>query len=433
MRYIADLHVHSKYSRACSANLTPSNLSAWARAKGIDVLATGDFTHPKWLKEIEEKMEPAEPGLLRLKPEFELEDGSGTYAAAPKPKNGRPVRFFLSTEVACIYKKGGRGRRLHLLIFMPDLGAVKKLVASLERLECNLRSDGRPILGLDAKEVVKLSLEADGRSLVVPAHAWTPWFSVFGSESGFDSLEECFDELAPQIHAIETGLSSDPPMNWRLSGLDQVMLISNSDAHGVRNLGREANAFELDELSYGAITDVLRRRQRDKFRYTIEFFPEEGKYHVDGHRACDFYCDPAETARRGGLCPKCGKELVRGVLGRVHALADRPAGGRPPDGAVGYRQIVPLEELLAETLGKGRTSKAVSQLYNKAIVSLGPEFDILLDVPTEAIAAAVSPRAAEAVKRMRAGQVAVRPGYDGVFGQVSIFNDRKPDQGRLDL
>jgi DNA helicase II / ATP-dependent DNA helicase PcrA len=432
MRYIADLHIHSKHSRACSENLTLSNLAAWAMAKGIDILATGDFTHPKWLRDIEDKLEPAEPGLLRLKKQFEKEDGVGAYIPAPRPRDGRPVRFFLSAEVACIYKKGGKGRRLHLLVFVPDLAAAKKFVAALERLECNLRSDGRPILGLDAKEVVKLALEADERSMVVPAHAWTPWFSVFGSESGFDSLEECFDDLAPQIHAIETGLSSDPPMNWRLSGLDKVMLISNSDAHGVRNLGREANAFDLEQPSYSAITDILHLRQRDRFMYTIEFFPEEGKYHVDGHRACEYYCDPAETVRRGGLCPKCGKELVRGVLGRVNALADRPEDSRPRT-AVDYRRIVPFEELIGEALGKGRASKAVFQLYSKMISALGPEFDILLDAKIDAIAAAGSPRVAEAVRRMRDGQVLVRPGYDGIFGQVKIFSEKKPDQGRLDL
>lgn len=319
-----------------------------------------------------------------------------------------------------------------MLVFMPSFAAVRKFSAALEARDCNLRSDGRPILGLDAKEVVKMALEADGRSLVVPAHAWTPWFSVFGSESGFDSLEECFEELAPEIHAIETGLSSDPPMNWRLSKLDGIALISNSDAHGVRNLGREANVFDLDEISYEAVTAVLRRRDRKGFLYTIEFFPEEGKYHVDGHRACSFSCSPEETARRGGICPKCGKELVRGVLGRVHALADRPENSRPGN-AVDYRRIVPLEELIAGAIGKGKTSKAVFSFYSRMISELGPEFDILLDMPVESVAAAASPRVAEAVKRMRSGRLTVHPGYDGVFGQVMVFDEPEADQGRLAL
>jgi len=433
MRYIADLHIHSKYSRACSANLTLSNLGAWARTKGIDILATGDFTHPKWLQDIEEKLEPAAPGLFRLKKQFRREDGTGTYAAAPVPHGGRDVLFFLSTELSCIYKKNGRTRRLHLLVFMPSVAAVKKFIAALERLECNLRSDGRPILGLDVKEIVKLALDADPASMVVPAHAWTPWFSVFGSESGFDSLEECFEELTPEIHAIETGLSSDPPMNWRLSKLDQVMLISNSDAHGVRNLGREANAFELENPGFGELTGILRRRDREKMLYTIEFFPEEGKYHVDGHRSCDYHCEPEETARRGGRCPKCGKDLVRGVLGRVHALADRRSGERPK-GAADFRQIVPLEEVIGDALGKGRSSKAVTTTYARMIETIAPEFDILLDVPVQTIAAASSPRLAEAVRLVRSGTVRVRPGYDGVFGQVSILEESsRPDQSRLAL
>jgi len=432
MRFIADFHIHSKYSRACSANLTLSNLAAWARVKGIDILGTADFTHPAWLKDIEERLEPAEPGLFRLRSKYEQEDGDDAYEPAPATLGGRPVRFILTTEVSCIYKKAGKTRRLHLVLFAPSVAAVKKIIAALEKLECNLRSDGRPILGLDAKEIVKLALDADPDCLVVPAHAWTPWFSVFGSQSGFDSLEECFEELTPQIHAIETGLSSDPPMNWRLSTLDKVMLISNSDAHGVRNLGREANAFDLDEPSYGAIVAVLRQRNRKRFLYTIEFFPEEGKYHVDGHRNCNFFCEPAKTAKLGGLCPKCGKELVRGVLGRVDALADR-SDGTEPKTAVPFKRIVPLEEVIGEALGKGRASKAVFAEYRKLLAAIGPEFDVLIDAPVEGIAKAASHRIAEAVERMRAGRLVIRPGYDGEFGEVKIFGDQPIRQGRLSL
>ncbi len=406
-------------------------MAAWARAKGIDVLATGDFTHPAWLAEIENKLEPAEEGLFRLKREFEPEDGQGTYVPAPVAAAGRPVRFFLSTELSCIYKKGGRTRRLHLLVFAPSVAAVKRLAAVLEKRNFNLRSDGRPILGLDAKEVVKMALATDPRCLVVPAHAWTPWFSVFGSESGFDSLEECFEELTPEIHAIETGLSSDPPMNWRLSALDRVMLVSNSDAHGLANLGREANAFDLDEPGYAAITDILAKRDRKRFLYTIEFFPEEGKYHVDGHRACDFFCDPSETERHRGLCPRCGKGLTRGVLGRVHALADR-AEGAEPEGRVDFKRIVPLQELAAEALDKGKTCKAAAETYRRLINGVGPEFDVLIDAPLEDIAAVGGARVAEAVGRMRGGRLAIRPGYDGVFGEVKIFDQAAvPKQGRL--
>jgi uncharacterized protein (TIGR00375 family) len=406
-------------------------MAAWATAKGIDVLATADFTHPKWLREMSDKLEPAESGLFRLKAKFQAEDGNQSYSPAPMPSQPRETRFMLSTEISCIYKKGGRARRQHLVILMPSIAAVRRLVGAFEKRKFNLASDGRPILGLDAKEAVKMALDADSESLVIPAHAWTPWFSVFGSESGFDLLDECFDEMVPHIHAIETGLSSDPPMNWRLSKLDSVMLVSNSDAHSLNNLGREANAMDLDDLSYSAIVDVLRRRDRERFLFTVEFFPEEGKYHVDGHRACGYSCLPETTEKLKGLCPKCGKEVTRGVLGRVHELADRPDGSEP-EGRVGFRRVVPLEEIIAASMGKGRASKSVTALYAKLVAGLGPEFEILLDLPTERIAAVAGGRLAEAVARMRAGKLALVPGYDGVYGQVKIFGDEgRSAQGRL--
>ncbi|MEK9152440.1 MAG: endonuclease Q family protein [Patescibacteria group bacterium] len=430
MRHITDLHIHSKFSRACSKNLMLSNLAAWARIKGIDILGTSDFTHPGWFAEIESKLEPAEPGLFRLKREFEPEDGAGNYEPAPPTRGTRPVRFILTSELSCIYKKNGKTRRIHILVVMPSLEAVRTFTAALAGRGCNLRADGRPILGLEGKEVLRLALEAEPRALVIPAHAWTPWFSVFGSESGFDSLEECFEELTPHIHAIETGLSSDPAMNWRLSKLDNIMLVSNSDAHGLDNLGREANAFDLDEPSFDALADVLRHRDRKRFLYTIEFFPEEGKYHVDGHRACDFRCLPEETKRRGGICPKCGKPLTRGVLGRVHALADRPEGHRP-DQAVPFRSTVPLEEVIADVLGKTPAAKAVFSLYKDLLAQVGPEFDVLLDADLDAISAASGERIAEAIRRVRAGRVTVAPGYDGVFGTVKVFADRRTAQKKL--
>lgn len=421
MRIIADFHIHSRYSRACSKNLTLPNLAAWATTKGIDLLATSDFTHPKWLADIEERLEPAEEGLFRLKKAFQEEDGDGAYVGAPKPADPRQVRFILGTELSCIYKKGGKVRRLHLLVFAPSLAVAKKIAAALEQRGCNLRSDGRPILGLDSREVVKIAFEADERCIVIPAHAWTPWFSVFGSESGFDSLEECFEDITPHIHAIETGLSSDPSMNGRLSQLDGVMLVSNSDAHGVRNLGREANVFDLAKLSYDDVMDVLRKRQRERFLYTVEFHPEEGKYHVDGHRACDFVCDPEETVRRNGICPKCGKPLTRGVLGRVHALADRDDKAGKVH-AQPHRSIVPLEEVIGEALEKGKASKAVFAQYSAIISAVGAEFGVLLDAPLERIAEASSVRIAEAIGRIREGRLSITPGYDGVYGTVKIFD-----------
>ncbi|MDD5251823.1 MAG: endonuclease Q family protein [Patescibacteria group bacterium] len=433
MRYIADLHVHSRYSRACSKNLVLPNMAAWAATKGIDVLATADFTHPKWLKEIEEKMEPAAPGLFRLRKGFAEEVVGSGYRAALRPPEPRPVSFILSTELSCIYKKGGRTRRLHLVLLAPSIEAVKILIAEFERRKFNLASDGRPILGLDAKELLKIVLDIDRDFLLIPAHAWTPWFAVFGSESGFDSLEECFDELAPEICAIETGLSSDPPMNWRVSGLDNAMLVSNSDAHGLENLGREANVFDWPEASYPALLKTLRQRDRKSFLYTIEFFPEEGKYHVDGHRACGFSCLPRETKRLKGLCPKCSKELVRGVLGRVEALADRREGERPR-GAVDFRRIVPLAEVLGDVLDKGAATKAVRSVYDRLITKVGSEFAVLLDAEPAAIAAQSDARVAEAIERMRRGDVTIAPGYDGVFGTVKLLgSSRKAKQGALDI
>lgn len=423
MKTIADLHIHSKFSRACSANLTPSNIAAWCRTKGIDLIATADFTHPGWLAELKDKLEEAEPGLYRLKKKHQAEDGSGSYRPAPVPANGRDPRFICSTEISCIYKKGDKTRRLHLVVLAPSLTAAGKLADRLDKDGYNLKSDGRPILGLGAKELLEICLEVDPEMMMIPAHAWTPWYSVFGSKSGFDSLEECFEDLAPEIHAIETGLSSDPPMNWRLSALDPVFLVSNSDAHGLANLGREANAFDLAEPSYRALTDILKKHDRQSFLYTIEFYPEEGKYHADGCRPCGFSCAPEESERLGGRCPRCRKPLTLGVLGRVHALADRPTGGQP-ESAVPFRQIVPLEELIAETLGKGKVSKAVQREYQSVIERLGPEFEILTDLELGQIAEHSKPLA-EAVSRMRSGEIEVKPGYDGVFGQVRVFREEE--------
>lgn len=434
MRYIVDLHIHSRFSRACSKNLTLSNLAAWAAVKGIDILGTSDFTHPAWRKEIEERLQPAEDGLFRLKPQYLAEDGEGSYEPAPQTRDTREVRYMLTSEVSCIYKKNGRTRRLHLLIFMPTLAGVDAFTAALEARKCNIRADGRPILGVDAKEIVRMVIDADPRAMVVPAHAWTPWFSVFGSESGFDSLEECFEEFTSHIKAIETGLSSDSLMNHRLSKLDNIALISNSDAHGVRNLGREASAIDVENISYDAIISAITNTRNEtiqstqqKFLYTIEFFPEEGKYHVDGHRACNFFCDPEQTLKINGLCPKCHKPLTRGVMGRVQSLADRPLAQhgaqltKEQAQFVAQKSIVPLEELLSDCLGKTKASKAVQQLYKEALKKLGPEFFILLDREENEILAAIGEKPAEAITKMRRGEIKVRPGYDGEYGVITIF------------
>jgi uncharacterized protein (TIGR00375 family) len=407
------------------------NIGAWSAAKGIDLIATGDFTHPAWLSEIERCLEPSEPGLLQLREAVCGEAAEGADAA-PKTPGARPVRFILSTELACIYKRGGRTRRLHVILLMPSIAAVKKLTAALEGRKTNLRSDGRPILGMDAEDLLKLALEIDPAAEFMPAHVWTPWFAVFGSMSGFDSLDEAFGDSARLIHAAETGLSSDPPMNWRLSALDGLTLVSNSDAHSLRNLAREANVFDVEEPSYAALTRALVGTGKDKLLYTIEFFPEEGKYHVDGHADCGFSCEPAETRRLGGKCPKCGRDLVRGVLGRVEALADRPAGAGG-EGKTPFRSVVPLAEVIATVLGRGKTSRAVEALYRRCLSELGPELDILLDLPTARLAV-IDPSVAEAVRRVRAGAVKIRPGYDGIYGKISLLErPRGSSQGSLDM
>ena len=341
----------------------------------------------------------------------------------------------LTTELSCIYKRGGKVRRIHNCVFVPSLAAVDAIIANLDKRGCNLKSDGRPILGLDSEELLKIILEADPTSLLVPAHAWTPWFAIFGSQSGFDSIEECFGDLSSEIHAIETGLSSDPAMNWRLSARDRVMLLSNSDAHSAPNLGREANVMDLPERSYPAFAEVLRKKQKERFLYTIEFFPEEGKYHYDGHRLCGVRLTPAETKKNNGLCPSCKKPLTIGVMHRVDALADRPDGFRPT-GAPDYRRLVPLMEVVADALGKTKAAKVVSEMTKHLVEKVGSEFHILLDASVKEIEAHSTPEVAEAIRRMREGKLTVLPGYDGEYGTVKIFTDEerkgmKPRQNRL--
>jgi uncharacterized protein (TIGR00375 family) len=378
------------------------NLDNWARIKGIKVLGTGDFTHPKWLESIKEKLEPAEPGLFKLR------------------KSDSPTRFISTSEISCIYKKLGQVRKIHIIIFAPSIKAVEKINEKLNQIG-NLHSDGRPILGLDAKELTKIVLDADKDCLVVPAHAWTPWFSVFGSKSGFNSLEECFDDYTKYIYAIETGLSSDPAMNWRLSQLDKITLISNSDAHSPQKIGREANVFDTD-LNYNSIAEAIKTKDKTKFLYTIEFFPEEGKYHYDGHRLCDLSLSPAQSKKYNNICPKCGKPLVIGVLNRVAELADRPEGFVPKN-SIPFKNLIPLNEIIAESIGVSVASKEVIKHYNNLIKNLGSEFKILLESSREEIKKESLPQIAEGVIRTREGKVSVDPGYDGVYGKIKIFSD----------
>ncbi len=420
MRFLADLHIHSRYSRATSKDMSPEGIGKWAQLKGIRVIGTGDFTHPQWFQELGEKLEPTGAGLFTLKKEFPVVDVPDSCKA--------DVSFLLSAEISCIYSKGGRTRKVHALVLAPDLDVAGRINAALARIG-NISSDGRPILGLDAKELLRFVLDASPDALFIPAHAWTPHFSVFGSASGFDSLEECFEELTPHIHAIETGLSSDPPMNWRLSALDGLTLISNSDAHSPSKIGREATIFDT-ETAYGAMTDAIRTTKG--FLGTVEFFPEEGKYHFDGHKACGVSLSPAETRQHGDTCPLCSKKVTVGVMHRVEALADREAGYRP-DGAPVFHSLIPLQELIAETLKVGPCSKKVSKAYHALLEQLGNEHAILMDSPLDDIERAGSPLLREAVARMRAGNVRIVPGYDGEYGKVRTFADKERNEAKWQM
>jgi uncharacterized protein (TIGR00375 family) len=422
MRFIADLHIHSRYSRATSKDMLPENIWKWAQLKGITVIGTGDFTHPEWVKELREKIESAENGFFRFKKEFQTDDVPDLCKA--------DVFFILSAEISCIYSKKGKVRKIHSIVFVPDFATAARINAVLSKIG-NLSSDGRPILGLDSKELLKIILDVSNEAMLVPAHAWTPHFSVFGAGSGFDSLEECFEELTSYIYAIETGLSSDPLMNWRLSSLDHITLISNSDAHSPAKLGREANIFDT-EISYKAMMDAI--KTKSGFWGTIEFFPEEGKYHYDGHRMCGISLSPKETIKHNYLCPVCGKTVTVGVMHRVEKLADRTDGFRP-EGAPLYYSIIPLAEIIAETLKVGVHSKAVEAEYVKLIKGLGNEFRILMDSSLSDIASAGSPMLSEAISRVRSGNVHIAPGFDGEYGKIRIFEEveRKEikGQGRL--
>lgn len=415
MGFYADLHVHSKHSRATSEGCGLEELAAWARRKGVALVGTGDFTHPKWLEEIEEKLVPAEPGLFRLRPDLDREAG-----AALGGVDAPPARFVLEVEISTIYKSGDRTRKVHHLVYAPDLDAAKRFAGSLARIG-NIASDGRPILGLDSRDLLEVVLEAGEGCYLIPAHIWTPWFAALGSKSGFDSIEECYRDLAGHIFAVETGLSSDPPMNRRLSSLDRFALISSSDAHSPSKIGREACVFETD-LDYHAVRRAL--ETGEGYGGTVEFFAEEGKYHFDGHRKCGVCLAPEETERAGGLCPVCGKPVTLGVLHRVHELADR-GEDLSREAAGTYRSFVPLEELLAEVEGVGPKAKSVERLYDRLLRELGPELWILDRVPLEDIRRASSDLVAEAVARVRSGRVIREPGYDGEYGRIRVFSENE--------
>jgi len=410
MKIIADFHVHSKYSRATSKEMEVRTLSRYAGMKGIHLLGTGDFTHPQYFAELQGALEPLGNGLFRLR------DKTST------------VHFILTAETSHIFSVKGKTKRVHIILIAPSFEAVAKINQQLAR-RGNLSSDGRPVFGMHVKDVVKLVLDIAPDSLIVPAHAWTPWFSVFGSMSGFDSIEECFEEQARNIYAIETGLSSDPAMNWRLSKLDRITLISNSDSHSPSRIGREANVFDCN-MDYKEILDVIRTGDPRRFLYTIEFFPEEGKYHYDGHRNCGVVFDPKTSRENEFLCPKCGKRLTIGVMHRVDELADRPEGSRP-DGKIPFKNMVPLDEIIADVLEKGVNTQTVTREYEKMIRALGPETGILLEKSEKEIRAYADPRVAEGILNVREGRVKVEPGYDGVYGKISIYDSKGQDSASL--
>lgn len=419
MRFIADFHLHSHFSRATSKEMNPLSLWKWGQIKGLNVLGTGDFTQPKYFEELKEKLEPANEtnGLFQLKKEFtkEIEKEIPSLCRTE-------MYFMLSVEISCIYKRNGKVRKMHCLVIAPNFETVSKINLQLQKIG-NLVSDGRPILGLDAEKLLMIVKEASPDCLFIPAHVWTPHFSVFGANSGFDSLEEAFGENAKYIDAMETGLSSDPMMNWRISRHHNIAFVSNSDAHSAEKIGREANIFSTG-LTYPAIVKALRENDIKAFESTIEFFPQEGKYHADGHLTCEVCMTPSETIEQNFLCPKCQKKVTVGVLHRVHALADLPEGAKPEKFRP-FRYIIPLPEIIAEVLDQGVSTKAVKKTYQEMIGSLGNEFHILLDAKISEIEKKSSILFARAIERVRQGKVSLNPGYDGKFGTIKIF---EPDE-----
>jgi DNA helicase II / ATP-dependent DNA helicase PcrA len=422
MKFIADLHVHSRFSRATSNNLDLEHLYMSAQLKGITVVATGDITHPEWFKEISEKLEPAEQGLYRLKKNIQI------ICDKQVPLSCRSkVRFILNSEISSIYKKNGKTRKNHNLFFLPDLAVAESFNRKLAKIG-NIVSDGRPILGVDARNILEILLETSDMAFLVPAHIWTPWFSLLGSKSGFDSLKECFDDLSNQIFAVETGLSSNPVMNWRVSFLDELTLISNSDAHSPDKLGRESNILNTD-LSYTAIKKALQYKDTRTFLGTYEFYPEEGKYYFDGHRNCSVCFSPEMTLRNGENCPVCCRPLTIGVLNRVEELCDRKEGEKPHNASPYYSRI-PLKEIISEIFNVGSSSKKVMQYYQHCLHILGSELAILDTVDLSDIESAGIPMLKEAVKRMREGHIHIVPGYDGEFGKIQIFTEIEKNQFR---
>ncbi|MEM3280213.1 MAG: endonuclease Q family protein [Candidatus Micrarchaeaceae archaeon] len=402
MEFIADFHVHSRYSQACSQDIDLQSMASAAAQKGVSILGTGDFTHPLWLREIKSNLVEEEDGLYSYK------------------HGGAKTRFVLSVEVSNVFDVDGRTRKIHSCILAESIDVVEQVNEALSKFG-NLGVDGRPTLNMSAAELVEVLHSISGKIFIFPAHAWTPFYGALGSISGFDSIEDAYGDEAMHVHALETGLSSDPPMNWRLSKLDKYSLVSNSDAHSLANIGREANVLEIDaeRLSYSEIISAIESKDSKRFKMTIEFYPEEGKYHFDGHRNCNVSLSPEESLKYNNICPVCGKKLVIGVMHRVEDLADRPAG-YVPDGAIPYVHAVPLKEVIAYVLKKGKASLGVEKIYEKMVEKFGSEFGALLKAEIDEIAK-VDPEVAKAIENVRAERVNLIPGYDGVFGIVDIM------------
>ena len=409
MRFIADFHIHSKYSRATSPQMEVKTLSEFAKLKGISLLGTGDFTHHLWLEELKDTLKDSGNGFFEY--------------------NG--VSFILTAEISSIYSKGGRVRKIHNVVFAPSFKIVDKINSALSGYG-NLASDGRPIIGIDAKDLAEVLFGISKDIFLVPGHIWTPWFSLFGSKSGFDSIEECFEEYSKDIYALETGLSSDPGMNWRWSKLDRFSLISNSDSHSPQKIGREANIFDT-EMSYKAVTGALKAKDNKKFLSTIEFFPEEGKYHFDGHRNCKLRLTPAETKENNNICPACGKPITVGVMNRVDELADRPEGFRP-ENSIPYQRMIPLAEIISDVLGVGEGSKAVNAEYQAIVPRLGTELEVLTEVRENELLKKVPRKIAKGIINVRKGNVNILPGYDGEYGKIEILDkEESAGEKQLDL
>lgn len=438
MKVVADLHLHSKYSRAVSSQMNLENMALWAVKKGINILATGDWTHPLWFAEISQKLEEDGSGLLKLKHSVKGKEQSEVNNSSPsvKPSVISETRFLLSCEISSIYSQDGKGHRIHNLVFVPSLLSAEKINKKLQSQGANLRSDGRSIIGISAKNLAELILSIDDRSLIIPAHIWTPWFSLYGSNSGFDLLEECFGDFSKYIYGIETGLSSDPAMNWRISDLDNRSILSFSDAHSLPKMAREATVFELEKLSYDSIFKAISSTNSlNRVAFTIEFYPEEGKYHFTGHRSCNISLSPDQTKQNGSACPVCGRTLTIGVMHRVEDLASRSeqelaivkndanfirsqALNRPQ-----YKMSVPLLEILSEALESGQNTQTVYKEYDKLVNIFGSELSILLTAPFDQLEKVTNEHIVDGILKVRKGDIVIEPGYDGVFGTVKIWQE----------